>query len=393
MTRPTDERTYFGYSERILLLVGAGTLATHLGWFVLSPLLPSIIAELDISATQGGIALSLLTLFAAISRYPGGKLSDELSEKTVIAFGLGISLFGVVALAKSPNYPLFVLGVVLLGIGLGTYVPSSVVQISELFHTKQGRALGLNNAASNLGGICASGLASLVLLVGPWRLAFVPIIGMLLVLLLLWHVWNRDTYQLRGFEIRFRKVVKRLLFSQQIRLVIVIVALLAFVWNGALSFLPVFLESERGFSVQLASLAFGSIFALGIFTTPLTGAAGDKFGYLRTLLVLICCCIVGLLVIITATNVSAVILGILVFAVGLTGYLPVATAYLMDILDDAKKGGDYGMIGAINMGIGSAGPTYVGVVGDTFHFTAAYTGLGICLIVCLVVVSWLFLNQ
>jgi MFS family permease len=392
-TEPTDERTHFGYSEQILILIGAGTLVTHLGWFVLPPLLPSIVAELEISRTLGGVALSLLTLFAAVSRYPGGKLADELSEKTVITFSLGITMVGILTLANAPNYPFFVLGVVLLGTGLGTYVPSSVVQISELFRVKQGRALGVNNAAANLSGICASGLASVVLLVGPWQLAFVPIIGMLLVLLVLWHVWNRSTYRMRSFEIRVGEVVKRLFLSQQIRLVIVIVALLAFVWNGALSFLPTFLETERGFSVELASLAFGALFVLGIFTTPLTGAAGDRFGHLRTLVVLICCCLFGLLAIVTATNVPGTILGVLVFAVGLTGYLPVATAYLMESLDDAKKGRDYGMIGAINMGVGSAGPAYVGLVGDTVHFTAAYAGLGVCLLVCLAVVTWLFLTQ
>jgi MFS family permease len=392
-TEPTDERTHLGYSEQILILIGAGTLVTHLGWFVLPPLLPSIVAELEISRTLGGVALSLLTLFAAVSRYPGGKLADELSEKTVITFSLGITMVGILTLANAPNYPFFVLGVVLLGTGLGTYVPSSVVQISELFRVKQGRALGVNNAAANLSGICASGLASVVLLVGPWQLAFVPIIGMLLVLLVLWHVWNRSTYRMRSFEIRVGEVVKRLFLSQQIRLVIVIVALLAFVWNGALSFLPTFLETERGFSVELASLAFGALFVLGIFTTPLTGAAGDRFGHLRTLVVLICCCLFGLLAIVTATNVPGTILGVLVFAVGLTGYLPVATAYLMELLDDAKKGRDYGMIGAINMGVGSAGPAYVGLVGDTVHFTAAYAGLGVCLLVCLAVVTWLFLTQ
>lgn len=393
MTEPTDERTHLGYSEQILILIGAGTLVTHLGWFVLPPLLPSIVAELEISRTLGGVALSLLTLFAAVSRYPGGKLADELSEKTVITFSLGITMVGILTLANAPNYPFFVFGVVLLGTGLGTYVPSSVVQISELFRAKQGRALGVNNAAANLSGICASGLASVVLLVGPWQLAFVPIIGMLLVLLVLWHVWNHSTYRMRSFEIRVGEVVKRLFLSQQIRLVIVIVALLAFVWNGALSFLPTFLETERGFSVELASLAFGALFVLGIFTTPLTGAAGDRFGHLRTLVVLICCCLFGLLAIVTATNVPGTILGILVFAVGLTGYLPVATAYLMESLDDAKKGRDYGMIGAINMGVGSAGPAYVGLVGDTVHFTAAYAGLGVCLLVCLAVVTWLFLTQ
>jgi len=393
VTEPSDERTHFGYSEQILILIGAGTLVTHLGWFVLPPLLPSIVAELEISRTLGGVALSLLTLFAAVSRYPGGKLADELSEKTVITFSLGITMVGILTLANAPNYPFFVLGVVLLGTGLGTYIPSSVVQISELFRAKQGRALGVNNAAANLSGICASGLASVVLLVGPWQLAFVPIIGMLLVLLVLWHVWNRGTYRMRSFEIRVGEVVKRLFLSQQIRLVIVIVALLAFVWNGALSFLPTFLETERGFSVELASLAFGALFVLGIFTTPLTGAAGDRFGHLRTLVVLICCCLFGLLAIVTATNVPGTILGVLVFAVGLTGYLPVATAYLMESLDDAKKGRDYGMIGAINMGVGSAGPAYVGLVGDTVHFTAAYAGLGVCLLVCLAVVTWLFLTQ
>lgn len=146
------DRISSGYSGRLLLLVGAGSLTIHLGWFVLPALLPTVIEDLRITATQGGLALSLLTFVAALSRYPGGRLADQLSRKTMIAFSLTTAMAGFAVLASATNYTTLLAGVALAGVGLGTYVPAGVAQISDLFERKQGRAFGLNNAASSVGG-------------------------------------------------------------------------------------------------------------------------------------------------------------------------------------------------------------------------------------------------
>lgn len=369
--------------------MGSGSLTIHLGWFVLPALMPTIIEDLQITATRGGLALSVLTFMAALSRYPGGRLADQLSRKTVLAFSLSTALLGFVTLAGATSYPMLLGGVALAGVGLGTYVPAGVAQISDLFERKQGRAFGLNNAASNVGGVLASGLAIVILGIGPWRMAFLPLLPILLTLLLLQHLWNDDVYRLRRPNLEFRQSISRALGEPRIRSIIIVAALFVFVWNGSISFLPVLLETERGLAPETANLAFAGVFVVGAVVAPLSGAIGDRIGALATMFLMICLAMVGLGTILAAPTRVSIFLGVLVFAVGISGYIPVVTSYMMSIFPKANKGGDYGLIGALNMGVGSIGPTYVGVVSDHLHYSAAYVGLIVCLVVCLAIVSWL----
>lgn len=381
-----------GYSGQILLLVGLCSLTSHLGWLVLPPLLPEIIDDLEITAARAGFALTVLTVLSAAGRYPGGRLADQLSRKTVLAFCLLAWTVGFLVLSVATNYPLFLLGVALVGIGLGAYVPAAFALLSDLFDRKQGRAFGINNAAFNLGGILASGLAIAVLAFGSWRFAFLPVVGILLGLFALLHLWSEEPYTLHRVDFEFSATAGRILFEPQIRLILLVAALFAFVWNGSISFLPTFLEVERGFSPRIANAAFASVFLTGVVATPLSGAVGDRFGPIRTILVMVCFAIVGLGAVVTAPSVIGVFVGVVTFAVGLTGFWPVMTSYVMGQFPDGSKAGDYGVVGTVYLGVGSVGPTYVGTVSEVLHFTGAYVTLVVVLGFSLLVVSWIYVH-
>lgn len=378
-----------GYSGRMLLFVSVGSIVSNLGWLVIPPLLPAIRADLGITTTQAGIALTVLTGLAAVGRFPGGRLADLLSRKTVFGFCILAWLVGFSVLAGAVTYPLFLLGAVFVGLGLGMFVPTAFAQLSDLFDRKQGRAFGVNNAAFNLGGILASGLAIAVLAVGPWRLAFLPILASLILLAVLLTVWSREPYVLERPEFELLPTVKRLLFDRRVRTLLLVAALFSFVWNGAISFLPTFLEADRGLTATVASIAFSGLFLTGVVATPLSGALGDRFGNLRIVLVSVVAGILGLALVVTGPTTLLVVLGVLLFAVGITGFWPVMTSYMMAAVPDASKGGDYGAMGTVYMGVGSIGPTYVGAAAERIGFTAAYVGLGGCLGICLLLVGWL----
>lgn len=383
------DRLASGYSGRILLVVALCSIVSNLGWLLLPPLLPLIIDDLGITATQAGVALTLLTGLSALCRYPGGRLADKLSRKTMIAAAITAWALGFLTLAVATNYALFVVGVSLVGIGLGTYVPAAFAQLSDLFDRKQGRAFGINNAAFNLGGILASGAAVVAIALGRWRLAFLPIVAVLVGLFALSHRWNRERYVIERVDIELRETIGRLLLEPRALTVLIVAALISFVWNGSISFLPTFLDAERGLTTRTANVAYAAVFATGVIATPLSGAVGDRIGSLRTILGTICFTIVGLASVIVLPSTVGVLVGVVCFAIGLTGFWPVMTAYMMTAFPDDSKGGDYGAVGAVYMGVGSLGPTYVGVVGQRIHYTAAYTGLVGCLFVCLAVLLWL----
>ncbi len=87
-----------------------------------------------------------------------------------------------------------------------------------------------------------------------------------------------------------------------------------------MAFIPTFLEVERGFSTSLASIAFASVFFTGVFATPLPGAIGDRFGTVLTILGSITFAVVGLAIVLGGAAVPVVIAGVIVLAVGLTGF-------------------------------------------------------------------------
>lgn len=379
-----------GYSGRVLSVIALCSVTSTLGWLVVPPLLPTIVDDLGITAGQAGFALTLLTGLSAVMRYPGGRLADQLSRKTVLAGSTIFWIAGFGVLGASTNYPLFLLGGALVGIGLGAFVPTAFAQLSDLFSRKQGRAFGVNNAAFNLGGILASGLAIAVLAVGPWRLAFLPVVVALVALLALIHRWVDQPYVVRRVDLEIGATAGRLALESRIRLLLVVAALFSFSWNGAVAFLPTLLEVERGLTTTMASVAFAGVFVTGVVATPLSGAIGDRFGTVRTILGALSFAVVGISTVLLAPPTAGVVAGVVLLAVGLTGFWPVMTAYMMSVFPEDSKGGDYGAIGAIYMGAGSAGPTYVGATSEYLDYTAAYAGLGVVLVICLGLVLWLY---
>lgn len=389
-SRSSDgERLGAGYSGRMLFLVVACTFTAYLGWLVIPPLLPAIIDDLGISPTQAGFGLTVLSALAALGRYPGGRLADRLSRKTVITFAVVVWVVGFLVLAGGRTYGAFLLGTALVGVALGAYVPATYAQLSDLFDRKRGRAFGLNNAAVNLSGILASVLAIVVLAFGPWQFAFVPIVVVLLGILVGYHRWSRERLVLHRVDLELGSTITRLLLDPRVAPLVVVAALFSFVWTGSISFLPVFLGTERGLTTTAANAAFATVFLVGVFVTPLAGAFGDRFGSLRAVLVTVGAAILGLSSVVVASSTVLTFLGVAVFAAGLTGFWPVMTTHMMGSFPDANRAGDYGAVGTVYMGAGSVGPTYVGYVGEHLHYTAAYAGLAGCLVLCLVLVLWM----
>jgi MFS family permease len=91
--------------------------------------------------------------------------------------------------------------------------------------------------------------------------------------------------------------------------------------------------------------------------------------------------LIGLATLLFATTRSVLFGGVLVFALGLTAFWPVMNTYVMDVAPDTNMGGDFGAIGTIYIGLGSAGTTYVGVVADVASYSVAFAGLSVCLLV------------
>ena len=385
----TGEQLFSGYSGRILLLVTGGELIISLGGLILPPLLPTIIGDLGITPSQAGAVMTVWWLSVAVNNFPGGRLADRLSQKTVILAGLAVSILGLLVLSSAVTYLLLLVGVAILGIGRGLFQPAAIVQISNVFVARRGQALGIRNAAFTAGGTIAGGAAIVILAIADWRAAFLPIVVGLGVVSVLMHVWNRQPYEVRWVELDIRETARRLLRIGEIRWIVVALSLYGFAWNGATSFLPTYLQVDKGFAPAAASIAFSALFLIGALAQPASGFLGDRFGQLRAAATATTTCALGLFVLIIGTTRPVELIGLVVFAAGLAAFWPVMTAHGMNTLPDESRGGDWGAVTATFLVAESLGSTFVGVVVERASYDLAYSALLGCFLGTAAITIWL----
>lgn len=375
-----QEQLITGYTGRISLVLALGWLATLLGRQAIPPLLPAISRTLGLSSVQAGFALTVMLGLNALVQYPSGRLSDELSRKSVLVVSLTLTAVGFGLLASSITYLLFLLGVCLVGIGGGGYFSPSRAYLSDLFVEKLGQVYGLQSASGMTGSMLASGLAVAAVAGGTWRTAFLPAALLCCLTAALVHVISRQTYAFTNVRLDIRQTGTRLAGTGSVRRLLVVRILVAFVVQGFLGFLPTFLQVEKGFSALLASLGFGLVYFIALFSSPCAGALSDRTSRPAVLTATLLVGGGGLLGLLLADGVVFVFLAIGVTAIGMMSCFPVVQALFMSLLGQESRGGDLGALKTVYSGIGSLGPLYAGSVATVWGYVPAFASFAVCLL-------------
>ncbi|MFC6905123.1 MFS transporter [Halalkalicoccus tibetensis] len=370
--------SFVGGHGRMLSVLSVGVVALLAGQLVLAPALPAIIEEFDIAPTAAGASLTVMWACAALAMYPGGRSSDLLSRKTVLVASIAVLVVGFLAVASAPTFPVFLLGLAVVGLGVGLYEPTNMALVFESFANRRGRALGVIAASYSFGSAVAGGLAGVALALASWRVAFLPLAAGLGVVGLLIHRWSREPYVVSPVDLDGRGTVRRLFASRQLRRVLALFCLYMLVWQASVSFLPTFLRVEKGYAPLPATAAFVSVFLIGLVISPTVGELGDRFGHRRVGGSAPLIGAVGLSLFVVAEHPLAVAAATVLFAVGLISFWPVMNAFLMARLAPDSLGGEYGLSRAVFFGVGSLGPTYTGFVAEHASYRVAYAGLVGC---------------
>lgn len=376
-----DETLLTGYSGRMFIILTAGLGTVKIGQDVIPPLLPAIIDGLAITTVEAGVALSIMSVCFSLVQYPSGRVADQLSSTTVLVASIGTVIVGLIALTGAVSYALFLLGVITLGIGRGLYPTADRTLLSKLFVERRGEAFGINLAAGDIGGTVAAGLAAVVLAVATWRVAFIPIVLVLLPVLLFLLRWSRESIVIRRVGLGLRDTGSRVFGRFQIRWILIAYTLYVFTLRGFLGFLPSFLQADHGFSTSLASIAYALLFASGLVYKPLCGYISDYMNRALLGAMVLIMGSIGVGILVLSVRVWVIFGGLLIYAIGHKGFGTVMQAYLMDTFPDRSMGGDLGAVRTVYMTLGSIGPAYVGFVASRLNYTVAFAGFGVCYLV------------
>jgi len=129
------------------------------------------------AGTMYAILVGLGALATVIAVVPSARLSDRIGRKPVIWGACALGVVAIAILIAAPNVPVALLGVVLYGVGGGTFLAVDWALMTDIIpKASSGRYMGLSNVATATSGIFAVALGGLVMdaVGGPEKLGSGP---------------------------------------------------------------------------------------------------------------------------------------------------------------------------------------------------------------------------
>ena len=414
------QETYGRYRIQALLSVFLGYLAYYIvrNNFTLST--PYLKEHLDLSATQIGLLSSCMLIAYGISKGIMSSLADKASPKVFMACGLILCAIVNVGLGFSTGFWIFAALVVFNGLFQGMGVGPSFITIANWFQRKErGRVGAFWNISHNVGGGIVApivGAAFAILGSEHWQSASyivpagVAVLFAFIVLMLgkgsprqeglpaLEQMMPEEKVVLNArhavqapenmsaFQI-FCTYVLRNKNAWYVSLVDVFVYMVRF---GMISWLPIYLLTEKHFSKEEMSVAFLFFEWAAIPSTLLAGWLTDKlFKGRRMPLAMICMALIFVCLIGYWKSESLLMVTIFAAIVGCLIYVPqfLASVQTMEIVPSFAVGSAVGLRGFMSYIFGaSLGTSLFGVMVDKMGWHGGFYllmgGIVCCILFC-----------
>ena len=383
-----EDGTRRSFKEAWLISLGHSLTHWYPATFYL--LLPIIGAELGLSFSQIGLIMTCQYIAGAVANLPGGLLVDTVGRKGLL---MAVSLFWVgfpyLLMGFTHSYLMLLLCVMMVGIGNSLWHPTAIPTLASRYPGNRGLVLSLHGMGGNAGDAIAPLVIGSMLTLLSWRevvmLNVVP--GLLMSALLLFFL---GTLQLgpkrsaaasgddppRQSFAQYRHGLGQLFRNRSLVLLSTSGAFRAMTQNALLTFLPLYLARELGYSVMLVGGAMFALQAAGLAAAPVAGHLSDRLGRRSVVMTSMAMTAVVLLFMAFAGKSTLFIVFIAVLGFVLYAIRPVIQAWLLESTPKNMGGSSIGILfGAQSLG-SSVAPLIGGVIADhyglgaTFYFLA-----------------------
>jgi MFS family permease len=277
-------------------LISAGHGLTH--WYTATfyLLLPLIGKELGLSYTEIGLIMTIQHLAGAISNLPGGMIVDMVGKKGYL---MAASLFWVgfpyALMSLTHSFWMLLVCVTLVGIGNNIWHPAAIPTLAYRYPQRKGLVLSFHGMGGNLGEAIAPVVVGALLAYYSWRTVVVinviPGITMALLIIMLLGAFSSKSAGSdlnEAAEKRSRRDYLRdfssLLRNRALMLVSVSAAFRTMTQSGLLTFLPVYLAYELGYSPFFVGVCMTLLQVGGFIAGPIGGHLSDKIGRKRVIM-------------------------------------------------------------------------------------------------------------
>jgi MFS family permease len=370
-------------SYREMWLITLGHSLTH--WYPATfyLILPIIGKELGLSYSQIGLIMTCQYIAGAVANIPGGVLVDTVGRKGVL---MATSLFWVgfpyLLMGFTHSYLMLLGCVALVGFGNSLWHPTAIPMLARRFPERKGLVLSLHGMGGNVGDAIAPIVVGALLATLSWRevvmLNVVPgVVISLLIFVFLGTLrlgarkpeasGDGHTQSLREY---FRGVPE-LFRNRGLILLSTSSAFRSMTQNALLTFLPVYLAYEMGYSPFWVGACMFALQTAGFAASPVAGHLSDRMGRKSVMMTSMAMTAVVVFMALAGKSLAFVffvaVLGFFLYAIR-----PVMQAWLLETTPRNMGGTSIGVLfGAQAVG-SSIGPLLGGLVADSYGLTATF---------------------
>lgn len=295
-----------------LTLQTLSLVAGFMAWSIISPLMPFISQDIDISPGQISVILAIPVILGSVLRVPIGYLTNIVGAKWVFFWSFIVLLLPIFLLGQAQSPGMLMLSGFFLGIG-GAIFSVGVTSVPKYFSKdKVGLAngiYGVGNIGTAVSSFCAPVLAGAIGWQNTVR-SYLIILSIFAILMFLLGDKNEPKV-----KIPLMAQVKDL--SKNYKLYYL--SLWYFITFGAFVafgiFLPNFLVDHFSIDKVDAGIRSGIFIALATFLRPVGGVIGDKFNAVQALIIDFVIMIIGALILSLSSHIVLFTIGCLAISI------------------------------------------------------------------------------
>jgi MFS transporter, FSR family, fosmidomycin resistance protein len=358
-------------------------------------LLPVLAPIFGLTLFQVGFIRAAYSSAMVLFQLPSGMLSERFGERILLVFGLSCAGAAFLFLAFAPGAAIVALALILAGLGGAFHhAPSSSIIVRAFPDAGRRAALGIYNAAGDVGKLTFSGIFTLAIGLGvAWNHTVVGFgtlsvlaAGIVLIVLRRWKVGGPPQKSSKS-----KSTADKIGWGIRDRIGFMTLGLIVFldlaVQSGFLTFVA-FLMSEKEVPTGLAALAVVLTLTGGTFGKFGCGFLAERMGAKASLILVQCLTAAGILaVVVSPTLVAFALLPLL--GMVLQGSSSVTYGTITDLVHRDRQSRGFAAIYSISSAAGIVGPIVFGIIGDRFGIIPAMLAITLTVLASLPLIALL----
>jgi MFS family permease len=380
--------------QRMILLVVAvgGHGVKHLFNAAFFVLIPEIKVTLGLTNIQVGTLSTVRNIAGGLSNLPAGFVADRFSHARAYTLAAAVIFTGVCAMGLGlvTSYTAAMIASALMVIAITFWHPAAIASLAQHFADRRGFAIGLHGTGGSIGEALGPIIVGSLLVITVWQVILqVSVVPALLIGAIIWLLLNRiPTTKATAYGVgTYLKSMGRLLRNRRL--------LMVFLFSGGfgggqsvvLTFLPIYLREDLGFSSVSLGLYLSLVQVAGIGSQPVLGHLSDRLGRKAVLapgLAILGLSFVGLSL---APAGWPFILVVLVTGVFLFPLMAILLAAASDLVERDVQATTVSMVFGSAVVVSGLSPAVAGLLADAYGVPATFLWAAAILLVTAIIAA------